>query len=141
MLAFHKIYLLLIIFLISSCPQDSQTVVVNDKYSFQKISLSKKQKELIHEKSNGFPNQTQLSIGLIKNGKVDLYGIKQENDSISETKSFNVWPVYDPENIDKRRAEIGLGPIAEHLKNRFDFEWNLEEQIRRTKEFAIERNK
>lgn len=26
-------------------------------------------------------------------------------------------------------------PIAEHLKNRFDFEWNLEEQIRRSAEF------
>jgi hypothetical protein len=56
-----------------------------------------------------------------------------------ETKSFNVWPVYDPENIDKRRAELGLGPIAEHLKNRFDFEWNLEEQIKRTEEFETER--
>jgi len=58
-----------------------------------------------------------------------------------ETKSFNVWPVYDPVNIDKRRAEIGLGPIAEHLKNRFDFEWNLEEQIKRTAEFEAEMNK
>lgn len=58
-----------------------------------------------------------------------------------ETKSFNVWPVYDPVNIDKRRAEIGLGPIAEHLKNRFDFEWNLDEQIKRTAEFEIEKNK
>ncbi len=52
-----------------------------------------------------------------------------------ETKSFNVWPVYDPVNIDKRRAEIGLVPIAEHLRNRFDFEWNLEEQIKRSEEF------
>ncbi|MFT4525731.1 MAG: hypothetical protein ACI85F_001887, partial [Bacteroidia bacterium] len=34
-----------------------------------------------------------------------------------------------------RRAEIGLEPIAEFLKNRFDFEWNLEEQIKRTEEF------
>ena len=56
-----------------------------------------------------------------------------------ETKSFNVWPVYDPVNIDKRRAEIGLEPIAEFLKNRFDFEWNLEEQIKRSEEFERER--
>ncbi len=53
-----------------------------------------------------------------------------------ETKSFNVWPIFDPENIDKRRTEIGLDSIAIFLKNRFDFEWNLEEQIRRTKEFT-----
>ena len=57
----------------------------------------------------------------------------------SETKSFNVWPVFDPLNIDKRRAEIGLEPIAEFLKNRFDFEWNLEEQIKRSTEFEKER--
>jgi len=56
-----------------------------------------------------------------------------------ETKSFNVWPVYDPINIDKRRAEIGLNPIAEFLKNRFDFEWDLEEQIKRTEEFEKQR--
>ena len=58
-----------------------------------------------------------------------------------ETKSFNVWPVYDPVNVDKRRAEIGLIPIAEHLKNRFDFEWDLEEQIKRTEAFELERSK
>ena len=66
-------------------------------------------------------------------GDLQLYGGQMKY--YPETKSFNVWPVYDPANIDKRRAEIGLGPIAEHLKRRFNFEWNLEEQIERTKEF------
>ena len=66
-------------------------------------------------------------------GDLQIYGGQMKY--YPETKSFNVWPVYDPVNIDKRRAEIGLGPIAEHLKNRFDFEWNLEEQIKRTEEF------
>lgn len=56
-----------------------------------------------------------------------------------ETKSFNVWPIIDPENVDQRRAEIGLEPIAEFLKNRFDLEWNLEEQIKRTEEFEKEK--
>ncbi|MCB0278678.1 MAG: hypothetical protein KDD94_04200, partial [Calditrichaeota bacterium] len=56
-----------------------------------------------------------------------------------ETKSFNVWPVFDPENIDKRRAEIGLGPIADFLKRRFNFKWNLKEQLKRTAEFEKNR--
>ena len=56
-----------------------------------------------------------------------------------ETKSFNLWPVFDPVNIDKRRAEIGLEPIAGFLKNRFDFEWNLEEQLKRSEAFIKER--
>jgi len=71
-------------------------------------------------------------------GELQIYGGQMKY--YPETKSFNVWPIYDPVNIDKRRAEIGLGPIAEHLKNRFNFEWNLEEQIKRTAKFEKERN-
>ena len=70
-------------------------------------------------------------------GELQIYGGQMK--WYPKTKTFNVWPVYDPVNIDKRRAEIGLIPIAEHLKNRFDFEWNLEEQIKRSKAFEMER--
>jgi len=72
-------------------------------------------------------------------GELQIYGGQMKY--YKETKSFNVWPVFDPVNIDKRRAEIGLGPITEFLKNRFDFEWNLEEQIERTEAFIKEQNK
>ena len=67
-------------------------------------------------------------------GELQIYGGQMK--WYPESQSFNVWPVYDPANINKRRAAIGLGPIEEHLKNRFDFEWDLEEQIRRSEEFA-----
>lgn len=70
-------------------------------------------------------------------GDLQIYGGQMKY--YPETKTFNVWPVYDPINIDKRRAKIGLGPITEHLKNRFNFEWNLEEQIKRTEEFEKQR--
>ncbi|MFT6934651.1 MAG: glutaminase [Maribacter sp.] len=43
-------------------------------------SLSKKQTDLILKKAKNFPNQTQLSIGII-----NYYWVKLENDSI-----FNV---------------------------------------------------
>ena len=69
-------------------------------------------------------------------GNLQIYGGQMKY--YPETKSFNVWPVFDPVNIDKRRAEIGLEPIAEFLKNRFDFEWNQEEQIKRSKKFKKE---
>lgn len=72
---------------------------------------------------------TEWSVLQIYGGQIKYY---------PETKSFNVWPVYDPVNIDKRRAEIGLEPIAEFLKNRFDIEWNLTEQLKRTEEFEKE---
>jgi len=72
-------------------------------------------------------------------GNLQIYGGQMKY--YPETKTFNVWPVYDPINIDKRRAEIGLGPIADYLKDRFDFEWNLEEQIKRSAAFEKERLK
>ena len=72
-------------------------------------------------------------------GELQIYGGQMKY--YPETKSFNVWPVYDPLNIDKRRATIGLGPIKEFLKARFDFDWDLSEQIKRTEEFENERNK
>jgi len=68
-------------------------------------------------------------------GDLQIYGGQMKY--YPETKSFNLWPVFDPENIDKRRTAIGLDSIAIFLKNRFDFEWNLEEQIKRTKEFEL----
>ena len=71
-------------------------------------------------------------------GDLQLYGGQMKY--YPETKSFNVWPVYDPANINERRAAIGLGTIEEHLKNRFDFEWDLEEQIKRTQEFLDAKN-
>ncbi|WP_411894597.1 DUF6624 domain-containing protein [Winogradskyella sp. A2] len=72
-------------------------------------------------------------------GEPQIYGGQMKY--YPETKSFNVWPVFDPKNIDKRRAEIGLEPIAVFLKNRFDFDWDLEEQIKRTEEFERTRDK
>ncbi|MFT4667724.1 MAG: hypothetical protein ACI9RM_002726 [Ulvibacter sp.] len=69
-------------------------------------------------------------------GELQIYGGQMKY--YPKTKTFNVWPVFDPINIDKRRAKIGLGPIAEFLKNRFDFEWDLEEQIKRTIQFEKE---
>lgn len=71
------------------------------------------------------------------NGELQIYGGQMKY--YPEIKGFNVWPVIDPVNIDKRRSEIGLIPIAEHLKNRFDFEWDLEEQIKRSEAFEKER--
>ncbi|MBU3010697.1 hypothetical protein KO506_04750 [Polaribacter vadi] len=66
-------------------------------------------------------------------GDLQIYGGQMKY--YPATKSFNLWPVFEPENIDKRRTAIGLDSIAIFLKNRFDFDWNLEEQIKRTEAF------
>jgi hypothetical protein len=68
-----------------------------------------------------------------ESGDLQIYGGQMKY--YPETKSFNLWPVFDPANIDKRRVGIGLDSIAIFLKNRFNFKWNLEEQIKRTEAF------
>ncbi len=72
-------------------------------------------------------------------GDLQIYGGQMKY--YPESKSFNLWPVFDPENIDRRRTKIGLDSIHIFLKERFDFEWDLDEQIKRTEEFERERNK
>lgn len=45
--------------------------------------------EMIYSKSKDFPNDTQLSIGIIQNGKINYYGIIKNNDSIKPIENQN----------------------------------------------------
>ena len=55
-----------------------------------------------------------------------------------QTESFNFWPIKDPANLEKRRAEMGLDSIAAFLQRKgVDVEWDLKEQIKRSKEFEL----
>jgi hypothetical protein len=38
----------------------------------------------------------------------------------------------EPENVDKRRAEVGLGPLANYAE-RFDFTWDVEKHKEKVK--------
>lgn len=73
------------------------------------------------------------------NGELQIYGDQVKFYPITE--SFDVWPIIDPENVDKRRASIGLQPIAIHIKNRFNLDWDLEKQKARTKDFLEKKKK
>jgi CubicO group peptidase (beta-lactamase class C family) len=59
----------------------SETVINN--LSIKANSITKKQSQLIFENAKTFPNQTQVSIAFINNGKVSYYGTKKNNDTIS----------------------------------------------------------
>ena len=71
------------------------------------------------------------------NNELQIYGDQVKY--YPETETFDVWPIKDPENVDVRRAAIGLEPIAIHLKNRFNLNWDLEKQKNRTEAFIKER--
>lgn len=54
----------------------------------------------------------------LSQGKKQIYGSQVGQDN--KTGEYYIFPIEDPENIDKRRAEVGLEPISEYLKT-----WNL----------------
>ncbi len=66
-----------------------------------------------------------------------VYGSQFGNDP--ETGEGYVWPLEDPDNVDKRRAEIGLGTMQEYLSERGKT-WDLEQHKKRIKEFENNQN-
>lgn len=60
----------------------------------------------------------------LREGKRQIYGSQVGRDN-STNKSY-VLPLDDPDNVDKRRAEVGLGSLADYVKN-WDIVWNVEE--------------
>lgn len=56
-------------------------------------------------------------------GKRQLYGSQIGRDP--ETQAYFVSPLEDPDNVDKRRAEVGLQPIAEYIRN-WQMKWDVE---------------
>ncbi|MCW3081497.1 DUF6624 domain-containing protein [Segetibacter sp.] len=57
-------------------------------------------------------------------GKKQIYGSQIGSDAT--TKTFHVLPLEDPDNVDKRRAEVGLPPLAEYVKQ-WQIKWDVEQ--------------
>ena len=51
---------------------------------------------------------------LMKQGKEQIYGSQLNTDPVTGKNSF--MPIADEENVNKRRAEVGLEPIEEYAK-------------------------
>lgn len=59
------------------------------------------------------------------NERPQIYGSQMTTNK--ETGNYEVYNLKDPKNVDKRRAEVGLGPLADYAK-RFGVEWSAEEK-------------
>ncbi|HET8855604.1 MAG TPA: DUF6624 domain-containing protein [Salinimicrobium sp.] len=59
----------------------------------------------------------------LKQGKKQVYGSQIEFDK--KTGSYFVSPLLDPDNVNKRRAEVGLGPIEDYISN-WGLTWDVE---------------
>ena len=61
---------------------------------------------------------------LVEEGKKQLFGTQWKFENSKRLPH----PIKEPEHVDKRRSEIGLGPLSIYLKERFDIEWDIEQK-------------
>jgi len=59
----------------------------------------------------------------LRQGKRQIYGSQIGQDL--ETQLYYVSPLEDPDNVDKRRAEVGLQPLAEYVSH-WQIKWDIE---------------
>lgn len=60
----------------------------------------------------------------LRNGKKQIYGSQIGRDN--DTKLYYVSPLEDPDNVDKRRAEVGLQPLADYISH-WQIKWDIEQ--------------
>lgn len=60
----------------------------------------------------------------LRKGKKQIYGSQIGRNA--KTNQFYVLPLEDPDNVDKRRSEVGLGLLSDYVKN-WNIIWNVEE--------------
>ncbi len=60
----------------------------------------------------------------VRQGKKQIYGSQIGGDP--ETQICYVLPLEDPDNVDKRRAEAGLPPLAEYVIQ-YEIKWDVEQ--------------
>lgn len=71
-------------------------------------------------------------------GKRQIYGSQIKIDD--ETGEFYVYPLIEPEKVNERRAEVGLGSIEEYVKN-VGITWDVEKHKARTKRIESKKEK
>jgi hypothetical protein len=75
---------------------------------------------------------------LLAQGEKQIYGSQLETDY--KTNQYVLSAMIDPDNVDKRRAEVGLKPIAEYLKF-WDLSWDVAIFKKRMDEYDFDKNK
>jgi hypothetical protein len=60
----------------------------------------------------------------LRQGKKQIYGSQIGRDT--EKNTHYVLPLEDPDNVDKRRAKVGLAPLSDYVSH-WQIKWNVEE--------------
>jgi hypothetical protein len=74
----------------------------------------------------------------LRKGGMQIYGSQIGRDQ--ETGQNYVRPLMDPDNVDIRRAEVGLGSIQEYISN-WGLTWNVEEYKKKLPEIEAKEKK
>ncbi len=74
----------------------------------------------------------------LRQGKKQIYGIQVTKDEV--TGESYVLPLEDPDNVDKRRAEVGLEKLQDYLSN-FGIKWDVEEYKMKLSEIEAKQKK
>ena len=78
---------------------------------------------------NGRANPSDLALledrVAIGQGRKQIYGSQIGRDP-DNTQLYYILPLEDPDNVDKRRAKVGLQPIAEYI-SQWQIKWDIEQ--------------
>lgn len=74
----------------------------------------------------------------MRNGNKQVYGSQITQDQ--ETGEYSVYPLIDPDNVDKRRAEVGLGPLQDYVSY-WGLTWDVKEYKMKLTEIEVKQNK
>jgi hypothetical protein len=93
------------------------------------LEIQKKYLPMMKEavsKGNANPSSLALLIDRIeiREGRKQIYG--SQIGTNPNTKTQYIFPLIDPDNVDKRRAEVGLENLAEYVKH-WNITWNIEQ--------------
>ncbi len=83
-----KKYLTILVWLAVSSYSYGQITIAKNGIEISNPKISKKQSKLLFENTKSFPNNTQLSIALIKKGKISFIGIERTNNTIKLVENY-----------------------------------------------------
>lgn len=120
-----KKYILLIFGLLLSNYSKGQAQNIVNAIDASSVNLSKKQWELITEKLQQFPNNTELSIAIIQKEHPTFVGVKKVNDSL--TTCTNHKHVFEIGSISKVFTTTLLANLV--LENKVKLEDNIQDYL------------
>lgn len=106
------------------------------------IEIQKKYLPMMREavnKNNARPSNLALLEDRValRTGKRQIYGSQIGRNQ--ETGEFYVSPIENPEKVDERRAEVGLGTLQEYISN-WNITWDVEKHKEMTAKLEAEKN-